>query len=457
MLALLIPFLLGLLATAGLLVPLLLRFRSSAAEARQRALALEGEIGQLRLDRTRIEEDHRSLSQFLKEFPHLSRGLFSGLTERQVPSTILHVLQKSLDPAQAVVMVRKGQDAGAATFVVAAVAPEGGAPGIGTEVQCGRGEIGFVAETQLVVGRQDLAAKELRERIKPGPDSLPGLQPEFYAPLVFDQETLGLIALSRPRRRAGDGKAALQLISQTAAQALHAHAAYSRIQTSAEKDSLTGLLNKRRIEHLLSELIYRTACATYDLGSGAAAGGLSIFLFDIDHFKHYNDTNGHPPGDKLLQELARLVQDGIRKDDMLGRFGGEEFLLIMPNTNLGQALAAANNVRAAIAAHKFAFAEKQPLGMISVSGGVAEYPHDGKDAASLVGAADAALYEAKRQGRNRVQAASRSTPNGRPVAGPARVAGEPEPAPAAATVAPPEALPVVATPPPRAGGRPTSS
>jgi len=100
------------------------------------------------------------------------------------------------------------------------------------------------------------------------------------------------------------------------------------------------------------------------------------------------------------------VPEAIRKDDTFGRFGGEEFLLILPNTNLAQSLAAANKIRALIAAHPFAFADRQPMKAITVSGGVAEYPYHGRDAQSLLHAADEALYEAKRQGRNRVAAAA---------------------------------------------------
>src|SRR5262245_13651175 len=229
MVATLLPFVLGLLVTAGLLVPLLLRLRSRAAEAAEQVAALEDEVGQLRKGQAEGEEDQRALTQFLKEFPHVARDLFSGLTERQLPATLLHVVQRSLDPAQAVVLVRRGQETGEARLVVAAASPEGGPLRLGLEVPVNRGELGYVAESQLVVARRDLLADEVKERIKPG-EPLPGLQADLFAPLVFDQDTLGVIALSRPRRVIGDGKAALRLISQTGAQALHAAAAYSRVR-----------------------------------------------------------------------------------------------------------------------------------------------------------------------------------------------------------------------------------
>ncbi len=398
------PFLLGLLVTIGLLLPIVLRFRASAAEAKRGAAALEREAGELRRGRAQMEEDQRSVLEFLKEFPNLARDLFGGFAERQLPPTLLHVLQKSLDPAQALVLVRRGQEPAEPRFWVAAAYPEGAVPKVGTELPLDRGELGFVAESQLLASREDLATDEARRRIKPGPDALGGLQPQLIAPLVFDHETLGMIALSRPRRPVGDGKAALRLIAQTAAQALHAAAASARVRITGEMDGLTRAFNKRHTEQALSDWIQRVATAQGDRGGArsAAPAGVSIFLFDIDHFKHYNDTNGHLPGDKLLQELVRVVQDAIRKDDIFGRFGGEEFLLILPNTTREQALGAANKVREAIAARRFPFAEKQPMGMLSISGGVAEYPDDGPDVVSLLRAADAALYEAKRQGRNRV-------------------------------------------------------
>jgi diguanylate cyclase (GGDEF)-like protein len=372
------------------------------------AEALEQELAALKKGKTQLEEDQRFLTQFMKDFPHLARDLFNGLKERQVPSCLLQVVQKSLDPAQAVVLVRRGSGE---RFVVAAVGPDASVVRVGTEVPMDTGEVGFAAEARIVVDRADLQDETAKSRIKAGPSSLAGFTPELLAPLVFDQETLGMVALSKPRKATGEVKAALRLITQTAAQALHNAAAYTQIKVTADMDGLTRVFNKKYMEQALSEIIYRTACAAYDRreqgsGAGGPAQTLSVFLFDIDHFKHYNDTNGHLAGDKLLQELARIVPEAIRKDDIFGRFGGEEFLLILPNTNLAQSLTAANKVRSLIAAHAFAFAERQPLKAITVSGGVAEYPYHGRDAQSLLHAADEALYEAKRQGRNRVAAAA---------------------------------------------------
>ncbi|HEY6546296.1 MAG TPA: sensor domain-containing diguanylate cyclase [Vicinamibacteria bacterium] len=391
-----------------MLIPLFLRSRAVASEVSSEVEALEQQLSSILKGKAQLEEDQKFLTQFMKEFPHLARDLFNGLKERQVPPSVLHVVQRSLDPAQVVVLVRRGTEEG--LFVVAAASPEAGTVRVGDEVRSDVGEVGFAAEARIVVGRDDLADDTTKSRIKPAPNAFTGFLPELFAPLVFDQETLGMVVLSKPRKASGEVKAALRLIAQTGAQALHNAAAYTQIKVTAEMDGLTRIFNKKHMEQGLGELIYRTACAAYDRrdqgGGQGPAQTLSVFLFDIDHFKHYNDTNGHLAGDKLLQELARIVPEAIRKDDTFGRFGGEEFLLILPNTNLAQSLAAANKIRALIAAHPFAFADRQPMKAITVSGGVAEYPYHGRDAQSLLHAADEALYEAKRQGRNRVAAAA---------------------------------------------------
>jgi len=158
---------------------------------------------------------------------------------------------------------------------------------------------------------------------------------------------------------------------------------------------LTGLLNKRQIlarleEHLRAERERKRPVA--------------IFLFDIDHFKQYNDGNGHLAGDDLLRALGHLLQEHLREDEYVGRYGGEEFMLVLPGTRKQDALRAAERLRRLVEEHSFPHGERQPGGRLTLSGGVAAFPQDGLDAAALIGGADEALYTSKNQGRNRVTA-----------------------------------------------------
>jgi len=221
------------------------------------------------------------------------------------------------------------------------------------------------------------------------------------APMVFDDKTVGVVALSGTPYgpyEAADTKAALRVIAQLGARTFQSAAVYRQTRFSADVDALTGAFNKRFVTQDLAERI---------LEARENHSELSVFLFDIDNFKNYNDVNGHVAGDALLRELAQLVSSDVRDEDIFGRFGGEEFLLILPDTSDTEALVVAEKVRASIAAHPFPFAERQPLGVLSVSGGVAAYRTHAHDSSDMLRAADEALYLAKEQGRNRVLVARR--------------------------------------------------
>jgi diguanylate cyclase (GGDEF)-like protein len=128
---------------------------------------------------------------------------------------------------------------------------------------------------------------------------------------------------------------------------------------------------------------------------------ISIFLFDIDNFKHYNDTNGHDEGDKLLKELSDLVRSVTRKNSVIVRYGGEEFLVMLPAISGEDAAVYAERFREQVSSHPFPHREKQPLGCLSISGGIASFPVDGDTIFKVIQHADKALYQAKSEGKNR--------------------------------------------------------
>jgi len=376
------------------------RLRLKVDEERALRIAVERELISLQRLATRLHEEHQFLTHFLAEFPHLTRDLHSGATERKIPAALLNIIQRILEPKQAIVLLRRRHtttDQGrSALLVVAATTPLGLARP-GAEVPIGNGEIGFVAEVQRVMSRADFESQSpvTRARLRQG--GVPGFEPHLVAPMVLGEETMGVLALSAPREDWPQAKAVLRVIAQIGALAIHDVDAYAQMKVTADVDGLTLLYNKRRMSQTLAEAI---------LEAQQKMQSLAVFLFDLDHFKNYNDVNGHVAGDALLQVLARLVQDNTRRDNIIGRFGGEEFLVIFKGATAEHALQAAENLRTVIARHPFPFAGKQPLGLVSISGGVAEYPKDAMDSTGLLRAADAALYEAKRQGRNRVLVAT---------------------------------------------------
>jgi two-component system cell cycle response regulator len=165
----------------------------------------------------------------------------------------------------------------------------------------------------------------------------------------------------------------------------------------ATHDPLTGLLNRREFDRILEEE------STRALRFGRS---LALVMLDIDHFKLINDTYGHPAGDEVLRTVARRLADGVRSVDRIVRFGGEEFALLMMETDRAAALEAAQRIGADLAKDALVVADK-PL-RVTVSAGVAVLPADAKSGPALLAAADKALYEAKAGGRNRAAGAWQS-------------------------------------------------
>ena len=165
----------------------------------------------------------------------------------------------------------------------------------------------------------------------------------------------------------------------------------SRTHHKAITDPLTGLYNYGFFRERLALELDR-AQLTGD--------SLALAMFDIDHFKHYNDSHGHQEGNRVLQKVAELLRQTGRRGDVLARYGGEEFVALLYGASGGDAWRFAETFRQAVATQGFAGEATQPLGRITVSGGVAAFPLDAQDDIGLVKAADVRLYHAKERGRD---------------------------------------------------------
>jgi diguanylate cyclase (GGDEF)-like protein len=167
--------------------------------------------------------------------------------------------------------------------------------------------------------------------------------------------------------------------------------ANERLAEMAARDSMTGLANHHTFQEQLRE---RIALPHSDQPP------VTLLLFDVDGFKQYNDTYGHPAGDMVLSTLGALLKEMVRAEDLPARYGGEEFALLLDNTDLETARSFSERLLDTVASYPFAYRQ------ITVSIGVAQYPTDAQDASSLLRSADAALYAAKNSGRNRIVLAS---------------------------------------------------
>jgi diguanylate cyclase (GGDEF)-like protein len=161
-------------------------------------------------------------------------------------------------------------------------------------------------------------------------------------------------------------------------------------------DELTGLANRRRLTAELEREVRR---------SGRHGRAFAILMLDVDHFKRFNDTWGHPAGDALLRRLGNLLRECVRDVDTVARYGGEEFLVIMPETTDADGAKVAERIRSAVEKDRFTPEGGSKEVNVTVSIGCAAFPEHATTADTLVEAADQALYRSKQSGRNRVSAA----------------------------------------------------
>jgi diguanylate cyclase (GGDEF)-like protein len=214
-------------------------------------------------------------------------------------------------------------------------------------------------------------------------------------PIVTGDRLVGLLALAGKHVALmnKETEAFLGAVANQAFIVMENSRLFERVRNMSIRDSLTDLFNHRHSIELLNHEFHRMGRYQEE--------GVSVLMIDIDHFKDINDEHGHLVGDTVLREVARMLTDTVRTVDSVGRYGGEEFLAVLPHTLRADALKTGERIRKRIEEHAFWTGEKELTVTISV--GVASFPSEGVDSPSaLLREADVALYRAKEAGRNRV-------------------------------------------------------
>jgi len=220
---------------------------------------------------------------------------------------------------------------------------------------------------------------------------LSGVMSEMCLPLMAHGQTLGVLVIdsARPAAFRSPDTEALQSVADMCAIAIQNAHSFERVQQMAELDGLTGIYNRRHLERRLVGELDRMARYQH---------GMAVLMVDIDHFKRVNDEFGHLLGDEVLRHISVLFTNNLRKLDILCRFGGEEFAILLPETIGENARKVAEKLRHKVEAYNFAGVPRP----VTVSIGHADYPEHGRTRDELIKSADAALYAAKQAGRNRV-------------------------------------------------------
>ncbi len=257
---------------------------------------------------------------------------------------------------------------------------------------------GQLARDTGLCGRAISSGKPVTENdVRRVPGYVPGYEEtraEMCLPLISLGETLGVLTLESAGANAFSAADVqpLESVADICAAAIQNARYFERVRQLAFVDGLTGIFNRRYFETRIAEEIERAS--RYD-------NELSIIMIDIDGFKKLNDEFGHLLGDEALRQVSTIFSQNLRKVDIACRYGGEEFVILAPQTSGEHALAVAEKLRKVVEGWPFPGVPRA----VTISAGVASYPAHGKTRDELVKAADVALYTAKQAGRNRVQAA----------------------------------------------------
>ena len=222
-----------------------------------------------------------------------------------------------------------------------------------------------------------------------------GIRSLIAVPLKIQNKIVGILYVDDfiPRQFPENRRRLLSILASFASMSIDNARLHEKTRLLACTDGLTGLYNHRQFKQVFSEEMARTI---------RYRKPLSLVMFDVDDFKKFNDTYGHPNGDKVLARVAEILEASLRSCDTVFRYGGEEFIAILPETGIEEALIAAERARAGVEeGTRTALGDIADHG-VTVSVGVATCPRDGKDADGLLMATDDLMYMAKKHGKNKV-------------------------------------------------------
>lgn len=346
----------------------------------------------------RLEKKSKEIDLLKKQATNhmqLTQSLLTTFDLNKLLGLILENLTKGLNLDVAYIYILEGSEM---TGILQCIAT----PGVISLKGIERLSIGFLDEEEIISltlkSRSPQLVQETSKdsRCSPGLVKLLKLEQMMLQALYAHGKTLGLTIAGnyQKKRNLTDGELnRFGVIVNQAGIALENAQFYEKIHELTVHDELTGLYNYRYFYPKLREEMRLASRYRQPL---------SLAIVDIDNFKHYNDTNGHLAGDTVLRQIAQILTNRLRKTDIVVRYGGEEFALILPVTNREGAKKILEDLRKEIENYLFQFRESQPSGKLTISAGISTYPYDAREARELVEAADKGLYQAKNRGKNQV-------------------------------------------------------
>jgi len=249
----------------------------------------------------------------------------------------------------------------------------------------GDGKVGVAAEKRIPLGNREFEILRIKE-------PFPIFDPNLCYPIVYQNKIFGVIAITRSGDLEEREKNSLGVVAAITGVALNNTLSFATLRDVASTDPLTKLYNVGYFKDRLAEELNRARRFQHEL---------AVAILDLDNFKQYNDTLGHQAGDQLLIHLAQIFSKHFRDTDVIGRYGGDEFIVMFPETKKTDAAKIMSTLLSELTMYDFA--RSQNGKKVTFSAGVSSYPEDGGNPGELIKSADEALYGAKDAGRSTVR------------------------------------------------------
>jgi len=253
------------------------------------------------------------------------------------------------------------------------------------------GMIGEAMRDKILVLREEHVARRGRPELSDLERA--GMVPDAVIPIVVEESVVAILAVAGSAGRMDRDRPFASMLADLVANAFQISLAIEALEQRAMTDPLTGLYNRAYLADRF--LVESRRARNYGFP-------MSVALFDIDRFKMINDRYGHPTGDAVLRKLASFLRERARSTDVVVRYGGEEFAILMATADSGVVFEQADRIRAEFEKTPFVVPGQADPIRVTISGGVATYPKDGQTFTDLIAVADAGLYHAKENGRNQV-------------------------------------------------------
>jgi diguanylate cyclase (GGDEF)-like protein len=254
------------------------------------------------------------------------------------------------------------------------------------------GILGMALQKKMVVSKMDLLASSGRRSSRPSLEGMDGT-PDFVAPIFGVSGIVGALVVTGCPFPLEEERINMSMLADLLSMAMQNATLLDPTRDGNWADPLTGVSNRIYFLQRFENEIRRTENYRQSL---------ALFMFDIDEFKKVNDTHGHYAGDVVIKKLADIARKNTRGSDLVGRYGGDEFMVLITSTTEGQAISSAEHLREKISTTDIAIPGTPVPVRITISGGLALFPTHGQSTTDLFRSADEALYESKHHGRNRI-------------------------------------------------------